>query len=151
MAKALIDLGSSPNRGDGDPLRIAFQKINNNFNELYDGELFLSTMPNKSIIPSESEVYSIGNLESQWAEVYVSDAVYINDSIIEVDESGRLNVNGIPITELDINASVYADDSTLLVDAVNGIIPGYVSIAQLQEIVDQSADFDDFKARVASL
>ena len=35
MAKQTINLGSSANDGTGDPLRTAFDKINDNFNELY--------------------------------------------------------------------------------------------------------------------
>ena len=35
MAKQSINIGSSQNKGDGDPLRTAFTKINNNFDELY--------------------------------------------------------------------------------------------------------------------
>lgn len=35
MAKQTINLGSSVNKGDGDPLRTAFTKINENFTELY--------------------------------------------------------------------------------------------------------------------
>lgn len=35
MAKQTIDLGTGPNKGDGDVLRTAFGKINDNFTELY--------------------------------------------------------------------------------------------------------------------
>ena len=35
MAKQTINLGTSPNKGDGDPLRTAFDKVNDNFDELY--------------------------------------------------------------------------------------------------------------------
>ena len=35
MAKQTVNLGSSANDGTGDPLRTAFDKINDNFNELY--------------------------------------------------------------------------------------------------------------------
>lgn len=35
MAKQLINIGTSANDGTGDPLRTAFDKINDNFNELY--------------------------------------------------------------------------------------------------------------------
>lgn len=37
MAKQLVNIGSAPNDGTGDPLRNAFDKINDNFNELYQG------------------------------------------------------------------------------------------------------------------
>jgi len=43
MAKQTINTGSTPNKGDGDPLRTAFDKINNNFDELYTAdETFIS-------------------------------------------------------------------------------------------------------------
>jgi hypothetical protein len=38
MAKQVINVGTSANDGTGDPNRTAFQKINANFTELYDGE-----------------------------------------------------------------------------------------------------------------
>src|SRR5687768_7099187 len=35
MAKQTVNIGSAPNDQTGDPLRIAFDKINDNFDELY--------------------------------------------------------------------------------------------------------------------
>jgi hypothetical protein len=35
MAQELINIGQLPNDGTGDPLRVAFQKINNNFTQLF--------------------------------------------------------------------------------------------------------------------
>jgi len=35
MAKQLVNLGSVPNDGTGDPLRSSFDKTNDNFNEIY--------------------------------------------------------------------------------------------------------------------
>ena len=35
MAKKIIDIGTAPNSKNGDPLRTAFDKINDNFTELY--------------------------------------------------------------------------------------------------------------------
>jgi len=37
MAKQTINIGSGENQGDGDPLRSAFTKINENFSEVYAG------------------------------------------------------------------------------------------------------------------
>lgn len=51
----------------------------------------------------------------------------------------------------DVTGSVFADDSTILVDGVNATIPGYVSIASLKTEVAASADFAAFKARIAAL
>lgn len=53
--------------------------------------------------------------------------------------------------DADISGSVFADDSTLLVDAVNGEIPGYVKIADLKTALqDGAGDYNAFKAWVLS-
>jgi hypothetical protein len=36
MAKQTVNIGTSANSGDGDPLRTAFDKINSNFTEIYN-------------------------------------------------------------------------------------------------------------------
>ena len=51
----------------------------------------------------------------------------------------------------DFKGSVFADDSTVLVDAVSGTIPGYISIAELKSITAASVDFADFKSRISLL
>ena len=51
----------------------------------------------------------------------------------------------------DVTGSVFADNSTLLVDGVAGTIPGYISIASLKTEVAASADFAAFKIRIAAL
>ena len=67
MAIQTINIGTSANKGDGDPLRTAFKKINDNFAEL-----------------------------------------------------------DVTNTRRDVVGSVFGDDSTLLVDAVNSLIPSSV-------------------------
>jgi hypothetical protein len=51
----------------------------------------------------------------------------------------------------DVTGSVFADDSALLVDAVNGTIPGYISIASLKSIVAGAASYGDFQTAIAAL
>lgn len=63
-------------------------------------------------------------------------------------ENGLTVANGITG---DLTGSVFADDSSLLVDAVSGTIPGYVSLATLKTVVAASADFADFQTRIAAL
>ena len=76
MAQQTINIGSGANKGDGDPLRTAFDKINDNFTELYGKVIVL--------------------------------------------EGG-----GVAI-QRDTQGSIFGDDSTLLVDAVNSLIPSSV-------------------------
>ncbi len=104
MAQQIINIGSGPNKGDGDQTRTAFTKINNNFTEVY-GE-------------------------------------------IELLKEGP--GTGDTLTQ-SIIGSVYAEDSSILVDAVNGEIPGYISIDRLKTEVAASTDFADFQARIALL
>ena len=44
MARQAINIGSSANDGTGDPLRTAFDKINDNFVELYGGDNDINTL-----------------------------------------------------------------------------------------------------------
>ena len=114
MAQKTINTGTQENSGDGDPIRIAFEKVNENFTELY------------------------------------------ND-VDNVSQSGIIQNQEY---EIDINGSVFANDSTLLVDGVNGVIPGanitgvipgYINLNTLQIEVAASTDFADFQARIAAL
>ena len=160
MARQLINIGTSPNRGDGDPLRSAFDKINDNFAELYardfsagaDPDTGSSSAVGASLVPDADGQYDIGTSTNRFADVYVKDFIYLNGARLEVDTSGSLRVNGGLPTERqdvigdifgqdstktfdsdtntfygkfvgDLTGSVFADDSTLLVDGVNGTIP----------------------------
>lgn len=51
----------------------------------------------------------------------------------------------------DVRGSVFGDDSTVLVDAVNNTIPGYISISELKTLTAGSIDFADFQAKIALL
>jgi len=120
MAQRVINIGNNPNDGTGDPLRLAYEKINQNFLELYTREL---------------------NTDSQTLELVGNTLTISNGNSIE------LNISPTG----DLQGSVFADDSTLLVDGVNGTIPGYVSLETLKTEVAASTDFADFQARIAAL
>ena len=49
----IINIGTLPNDGSGDPLRVAFEKINNNFSNLYSTGWFTT------------DTYTIGNTAGQ--------------------------------------------------------------------------------------
>jgi hypothetical protein len=73
----------------------------------------------------------------------------VNDNFTEVYAKLAALEDGSVVT--DIKGNVFAEDSTLLVDAINGVIPGYISISELQSIAAGSADFDAFKTAIATL
>lgn len=67
MAKQTIDIGSAANDGTGDPLRTAFDKCNNNFDELYDGYSTIGT----SVPGSAGATGAAGQM------AYDSDYIYV--------------------------------------------------------------------------
>ena len=69
MAKQLVNVGTSVNKGDGDPLRTAFQKINENFNELYASTTTDLTDLGSSIIPDGDGTRALGSSTKQWSRI----------------------------------------------------------------------------------
>ena len=123
MAKQIIDLGTSPNKGDGDPLRTAFDKVNDNFDELYLA-LGNPSGATTDVLPNTNGTINLGSADKTWADLHVADFIYLNGARIEVTAGGALLVNGgAPAEVQDTVGSVFGDDSTLLVDGVNNIIP----------------------------
>lgn len=107
MAQQLINIGSSPNKGDGDAIRTAFDKVNDNFTELY-----LDVVDLKIAVDGTSGDTILANA--------VKGDVIGQDSSIIVDS---VNAKVTASLDGDVTGSVFADNSTLLVDGVNGNIP----------------------------
>ena len=56
MAKQTVNLGTSANKGDGDPLRTAFTKVNANFTELYTADAtFISLATLKTEVAASAD------------------------------------------------------------------------------------------------
>ena len=87
-----------------------------------------------------------GSTPSTW-NVFMFDSGDIS-STLTFNSSGVLSA---PSVRSDLTGSVFGDDSTVLVDAVNNTIPGYVSLSTLQSVVAASIDFNDFQTRIAAL
>jgi hypothetical protein len=81
-------------------------------------------------------------------EIAIGQSVGISDSV----EFASITTGTIVSTQFigDVTGSVFADDSAVLVDAVNGVIPGYVAIDEIKTIVANSIDFSDFQTRIAN-
>ena len=149
MARQTINIGTSANKGDGDPLRTAFDKINDNFAELYAGQNTDPANTSASLIPDADGTRDLGSSTKRWADAYVKDFIYLNGARIEVDGNGVLLVNGSTASQradiqgdlfgqdsskvFDSNTNTFygsfvgtvaADDSTVVVDGVNGELYG---------------------------
>lgn len=69
------------------------------------------------------------------------------------NDAGYLTRETLEETEIrtDLVGSVFADDSTLIIDGVAGELPDYFKKQDLKDIVAASTDFDDFKTRIQDL
>jgi hypothetical protein len=102
MAKQTVNLGSSANDGTGDPLRTAFDKINDNFDELYlystaasgnnitiTGNTIASDDTNGNIILDPNGTGDI--VIATGAEIRLTD--HVDNAVVFSDADGNLSVN----------------------------------------------------------
>lgn len=131
MAQRIINIGSSANKGDGDPIRTAFGKVNDNFTELYGKVTVL-------------EDGTVAQVQDTKGSIFADDSTLLVDAINGLIPasvvSGTLNNNTVgthtgPV-DGDLVGSVFADNSTLLVDGVNGTIPASVVSGTITNTID---------------
>ena len=95
MAKQTINLGSSANDGTGDPLRTAFDKVNDNFDELY----LYSTVTSTNNITITANTIATDNTNG--------------DVIVDPNGTGRL----ILATGSELRFTDHVDNAIAFVDA----------------------------------
>ena len=108
MAQKNINIGSSANKGDGDPIRTAFSKTQDNFTDLYT-----------RIITVESQA-GISNQGGATIQQSIIGDVMGQDSTVIVN-SATSTITAQNIVG-NVKGSVVADDSTVLIDGVAGTI-----------------------------
>ena len=149
MALQTINIGTSANKGDGDPIRTAFTKVNANFTELFakhdgtiaqkadiqgsvfadDSTVIIDAVSSKvnldgtvkgNIIPDVDVTYDIGSSTKRFKDLYLSgNTIHLGTSTLSVDTNGNFSFSG----GLKSNNPIVGDDSTLLVDTANSSIP----------------------------
>jgi len=117
MAKQLVNVGTSVNKGDGDPLRTAFQKINDNFNELYASTSLDLDSIGSNMIPTSDGGFALGSATKQWSDLYVRDFIYIGGTRLQSDAQGNITVDGGSLQIKDVQGDIFADDSTKVFDS----------------------------------
>jgi len=95
-----------------------------------------------------------GNHTSPAKLMFIKDGTFALGTF--TPEAVRLHVEGNALVTGDltvsaIKGSVVADDSTILVDAVSGTIPGYIAISDLQTLVASAGTYGDFQTAIAAL
>jgi cytoskeletal protein CcmA (bactofilin family) len=135
MAKQTINIGSNANDGTGDPLRTAFNKINDNFTELYGSDNDLNTLDanldvnnfiittgvtngNITITPNGTGDLLLGALRVNGTSISADNSSFINlnegviiDGTLRVDDAVNLNTSltlsaGATITEFSTSTSL---------------------------------------------
>lgn len=98
MAQQTINIGTNPNDGTGDKLRVAFQKVNNNFTELYatSGNANVNlTSISSNVLPSANATYNLGANTFRWNELWLSgNSIYLGNTTLSVDANNALLING---------------------------------------------------------
>ena len=120
MAQLSINVGSTDYAGDGESLRNALIKVNTNFTEVYADISSLQTSVSNSF---DGDYNSLTNKPT--IPTALSDLT--NDLDYASIVGSAIQNNGLPVLStqnLDISGSVFADDSTPLVDSVNGKVVG---------------------------
>ena len=141
MAQQNINIGSSANKGDGDPIRTAFTKVNANFTELYaqhDGTIAQKTDITGSVFGDDSTL--------------LVDAV--SSTIPYAVLSGTPTIPTVISDLTDVNSAGTINGQVLKFDTLNGWLPGdaeTITLATLKTEVAASTDFADFKTRIAAL
>lgn len=119
MSKQIINTGVSPNDGRGDPLRVAFSKINSNFDELYlvtsagsnlyiDGNTIQATNAGGGVIVQPMP----GGLIELMSDSSVAGTLTIHDAVTS-DQAMTLG-------QADSRYVQLSDVSSPVVDAING-------------------------------
>jgi len=106
MAKQTINIGDSANDGTGDPLRTAFNKINENFTELYGDDSSADTFTSPQITtPTITGTATIDN-------------ILINDSEISTASNANLTLNPGGTGTIELAAATNITGATAITGAV---------------------------------
>ena len=120
MAQELINVGAAPNDGQGDPIREAFTKCNDNFTELFGGLVGSNAISNgNSVVQISTANGNISMSVSGTANVAV-----VTTTGITV--SNTLTAANIDAVNLVIN-NISSDDSTFITIEDGVIVNGAIS------------------------
>jgi hypothetical protein len=167
MAKQTINIGSSANDGTGDPLRTAFDKINDNFTELYGTDNDINTLDanldvnnfaittgvtngDVTITPNGTGNINLGSITFNGNTMSANDStqIVINDSIrttgtLEVAGATTLNTSlalasGSTVTSILDEDAMGSNSDTAL--ATQQSIKAYVDAQVTAQDLDFTAD-----------
>ena len=123
MAREIINVGAAPNDGQGDPIRTAFTKTNNNFGELYSR---IQTVPPVALTGSVGDVAGMTAYDAEY--YYYCFANYDGSTDIwnQVPNAAQANVTAVLATG-NITADYYIGDGSQLTNIIAGAGPELIN------------------------
>lgn len=147
MAKQTINIGTVANDGTGDDLRVAMQKVNDNFTELYGASPFGQQITISGNQISSNTTNANLKLTASGTGVIEFEGVQIRDNHIESNRSnddlvlGASGTGNVIIESIRINGTTLSsDDSTVItvadtLDAVGGLTVSNISSNDSTQVV----------------
>jgi hypothetical protein len=157
MAQQIINTGEEPNDGTGEPLRSAFNAVNDNFTEIYtagpvgsnvvisgntisvkgtNNNLTLSANGignvqfNSTLTPTVNAVFDIGSANSQFRDVYASGYLYGNGRFLTGIAGGSGSGNSISNEATSVAIPTPGGNVVITIDG-----RGNVMVVQRQNVV----------------
>ncbi len=127
MAQQTIGIGSAANDGTGDPLRTAFNKINDNFTELYGTSAFGQQITLSGNKVSSNVTNANLVLEASGTGAIEFEGFQIRDNHIEGTRSNediRISANGtgnIFVGAIKLNGTTFSSDDSTLITFAEGV------------------------------
>ena len=128
MARQAINIGSSANDGTGDPLRTAFDKINDNFVELYGGDNDINTLDANLDVNNFAITTGVTNgnitITPNGTGSIKLGAMKFNGTTLSSDDSTIININEGLVVDGTANISGAATLATSLKLATGATVTG---------------------------
>jgi hypothetical protein len=118
MAQQVINVGASPNDGDGNPIRTAFIKCNDNFSELYSRA---QTTPPLTLTGSPGDVAGMYAYDSSY--FYYCYANYDGSTVIwaQVTQIGNVSLSAISSGNSSVELADVSGNATVSVAGVSNV------------------------------
>ena len=114
MTQQIINVGTVANDGQGDSLRTAFIKTNDNFSELYSDTFTIPT-----ILNGNSNVFVNANSNITFAVAGISNVMVVSSAAVAI--AGDLTVSGnTNITGNDVGTSISNGNTSMAIPAIGG-------------------------------
>lgn len=124
-----INTGSAANAGDGDNLRTAFTKVNNNF-ALLSNLTVSTTTQFYDLIPITNNVYNLGSMTNAWSNIYIDNSLVLKDSTVTLNAQKQITIDGIVLSDTYVGTNApmnYTTGTTWFDTNTGGLFVRYLN------------------------